>query len=141
MSGTLGRLIVVVSLLVGGWSLFYNQINVVLFQDYLDDGSVIDRVEHCGTMYDVLTGNLDETITGGVDTDLCVRSARTDAVFGGLLVGFFLAVGVLMMGSSYRRPLIGMDAVRPLPNVSIFHRWQAAHHQRAAELADTQNDD
>jgi hypothetical protein len=141
MSGTLGRLTVVASLLVGGWGLFYNEIDVVLSQDYLDDGSVIDRVEHCGTMYDVLTGKLDESITGGVDTDLCVRSARADAFFGGLLVGFFLAVGVLMMSSSYRRPLIGMDAVRPLPSGSVFHRRQAAHHRRAAELAGSQDDD
>ena len=140
MSGSLGRVVVAITLLVAGWALFYNEIEVVLFQQYLDDGSIIDRVEYCGTMFDVLTGNLDESITGGIDSDLCVRSARTDAVFGGLLALFFLGVGIALIMSSHRRPLVGMNRVRPLPNASIFHTRQEAHHRRAAELADNEDD-
>lgn len=62
MSGTLGRLVVAITLLVGGWALFANPMEIVLFQQYLDDGSVIDRVDHCGTIYLVLSGNLDDSI-------------------------------------------------------------------------------
>ncbi len=136
-----GRLVVAATLLIGAWALFANPIDIVLFQQYLDDGSVIDRVDHCGTMYEVLTGNIDESIDGSIATDRCVKAAGTDATFGGLLVVFFLAVGVVLITSSYRRPLVGMDRVRPLPSSSFFRRRQEAHHARATELADSQDDD
>ena len=137
----LGRFVVAATLLIGAWALFANPIDIVLFQQYLDDGSVIDRVDHCGTMYEVLTGNLDESITGSIASDRCGKAAGTDATFGGLLVLFFLAVGIVLITSSHRRPLVGMDGVRPLPSSSVFRRRQDAHHARAAELAENQNAD
>lgn len=137
----LGRLVVAVTLLVGAWALFADPIDIVLFQQYLDDGSVIDRVDHCGTIYEVLTGNLGESINGSIATDRCVKAAGTDATFGGLLVVFFLAVGVVLITSSYRHPLVGMDGVRPLPSSSVFRRRQEAHHARATELAENFDDD
>ena len=141
MSGMLGRLVVAATLLIAGWALFANPIDIVLFQQYLDDGSVVDRIDHCGTIYEVLTGNLDESIEGSIATDRCVKAAGTDATFGGLLAVFFIAVGVVLITSSHRRPLVGMDRVRPLPSSSVFRRHQDAHHARAAELAEGQDDD
>lgn len=140
MSGTLGRLVVAITLFVGGWALFANPIDIVLFQQYLDDGSVIDRVDHCGTMYQVLTGDLDSSISGSIASERCTKAAGTDATFGGLLVLFFLAVGVVLITSAHRRPLVGMDGVRPLPKSSVFHLRQEAHHRRASELANHQDD-
>lgn len=137
----LGRLVVATTLFIAGWALFANPVDIVLFQQYLDDGSVIDRVDHCGTIYEVLTGNLDESIEGSIATDRCVKAAGTDATFGGLLAVFFIAVGVALITSSHRRPLIGMNRVRPLPSSSVFRRHQDAHHARAAELAEGQDED
>lgn len=135
MSGTLGRLTVAITLLVGAWALFANPIEIVLFQQYRDDGSVVDRVDHCGTIFHVLSGNIDDSIDGSIATERCIKAAGTDATFGGLLVLFFLAVGVVLISSSHRRPQMGMDGVRPLPTPSVFRRRQDAHHERAAELA------
>lgn len=137
----LGRFVVAATLLIGAWALFANPIEIVLFQQYRDDGSVVDRVDHCGTIYSVLTGNIDESISGSIATERCVKAAGTDATFGGLLVVFFLAVGVVLITSSHRRPLVGMDGVRPLPSSSVFRWRQDAHHARATELAANQDDD
>ncbi len=141
MSGSLGRLVVAVTLLVSGWALFANPIEIVLFQQYLDDGSVIDRVDHCGTMYRVLSGDIDDSISGSIASERCTKAAGTDATFGGLLAVVSLAVGVVLISSSYRRPLVGMDGVRPLPKPSVFQRRQEAHHRRASELANHGDDD
>ena len=135
----LGRLLIVLAVLVGIWAFFVNTIEIVIFQRYLADGSVVDRVDECGTIVQVLSGR-GPAVNGGVASDRCIGAARVDAVFGVALLGVVIAVGAMMMSSSHSRPSVGMDSVRPLPSRAAFWRRQDAHQRRAAELAERTND-
>ena len=136
----LGRSLIVFAVLVGIWAFFIDTIEIVIFQRYLADGSVVDRIDECGTIFQVLTGG-GPAVNGAVASDQCVGAARVDTVFGGALFAVAIAAGSMMISSSHHRPAVGMDTVRPLPSRVAFWRRQDAHQRRASELAERTSDE
>lgn len=135
-----GQFLLVGAIIFGIWGYFFQPVEISLFQDRLENGVFVDRIEVCGTLNEIFDGDYGDDIDSGIGQGECRRAARADLVFGGFLV---LLAAVFGAGITYsnRTPATAMGDVRPLPSRSIFARRSDAHRRRAEELANRQSSD
>ena len=100
-----------------------------------EERALVERLTPCGSVFDVLRGNISENIDSRFMQNECTKVARADTVFGIGLFAVVMAAGLMMVLSSKHKPLIGMRDVRSLPTEESFSGRQEAHARRARELS------